>query len=283
MAAAGTLLKTYCIIGDPVSHSLSPLMQNAAFSAMRLDCTYISFRVPEGELRESVESLREMKIAGFNVTVPHKVAVMQYLDSLDATAGLAGAVNTVSGDGSSFVGYNTDIEGFLEPLRRRSISLAGARVLLIGAGGAARAVVAGLRDQGIGQLTIANKDLGRGEALKARSAEMGIKSDAIGLSQAELVSSSCDLIVNATTLGMKGEPSPVSSERIRKGTVVYDIVYRPVYTPLIQNAKKAQAVVIFGYEMLLEQGAKAFEIWIGKPAPREAMKRSLLGFFGEPA
>ena len=138
--------RTYCIIGDPVHHSLSPGMQNAAFSALGLDCTYIAFRVPAPELQESIASLPAINMSGFNVTIPHKVAVMQYLDELDATAKKAGAVNTVNNAGGVLKGYNTDIAGFIEPLRRRKVDFA-TTVLLLGAGGAARAIVAALAEE----------------------------------------------------------------------------------------------------------------------------------------
>src|SRR6185503_7411236 len=132
-------IRTYCIIGDPINHSLSPGMQNAAFSALGLNCTYIAFRVPANELKESVESLRSINISGFSVTIPHKVEVMKYLDELDASAKKAAAVNTINNIEGIFKGYNTDIEGFIEPLRRRQVNFNNMQVLLLGAGGAARA------------------------------------------------------------------------------------------------------------------------------------------------
>src|SRR5690348_2978306 len=139
--------KTYCIIGDPITHSLSPGMQNAAFNALGLNCTYIAFRVPASELEESIESLRSINISGFNVTVPHKVEVAKYLDELDNTAKKAAAVNTVNNIEGIFKGYNTDIHGFIEPLHRRHVDFSGMEILLIGAGGAARAVIAALSEE----------------------------------------------------------------------------------------------------------------------------------------
>src|ERR671920_650135 len=129
--------KTYCIIGDPIHHSLSPAMQNAAFAARGLNCTYIAFKVPEADLKESIESLRSINIAGFNVTSPHKAQVMKYLDELEESAKKAAAVNTVSNIEGIFRGYNTDVYAFIEPLRKRQVDFQGMRVLLLGAGGAA--------------------------------------------------------------------------------------------------------------------------------------------------
>lgn len=275
--------KTYCIIGDPIQHSLSPGMQNAAFASAGLNCTYIAFRVPANELKESIESLRSINVSGFNITVPHKVEVMKYLDELDASAKKAKAVNTVNSIEGIFKGYNTDIDGFIEPLRKRHVDFQGMRVLVLGAGGAARAVVAALaQEAGIAGVIIANRDARRGSELARIGSGLGLKCEALSLEKAQDVSVECDMIVNATTIGLDSEPSPVDHEHIKKGCIVYDMVYRPIVTDLIENAKYAQAIVVYGYEMLIEQGAKAFEIWTGLPAPREAMKKNLLGIFGEP-
>lgn len=278
-------IRTYCIIGDPIHYSLSPSMQNAAFAALGLNCTYIAFRVPPSELKESVESLRSINIAGFNVTVPHKVQVIKHLDELDVTAKKAAAVNTVNNIEGIFRGYNTDIHGFIEPLRRRMIDFPGMNVLVLGAGGAARAVVAGLAEESrsISKVVIANRDIERAKELAKIGSGLGLKCETISLDRAQSVSPDSDLVVNATTLGMNNEPSVIDYNHIKKGSIVYDIVYRPVTTSLIENAKYAEANVVYGYEMLVEQGAKAFEIWTGIQAPRDVMKKNLLGMFGEPA
>jgi shikimate dehydrogenase len=136
--------KTYCIIGDPIHHSLSPAMHNAAFAAKGLNCTYIAFRVSEAELKESIESLRSTNIAGFNVTTPLKTQVVRYLDELESTAKKAAAVNTVNNVEGIFRGYNTDVYGFIEPLRKRQVDFRGMHVLLLGSGGASRDVVVDL-------------------------------------------------------------------------------------------------------------------------------------------
>jgi shikimate dehydrogenase len=275
--------KTYCIIGDPIQHSLSPGMQNAAFAALGLNCTYIAFRVPANELKESIESLRSINVAGFNVTVPHKIEVMKYLDELNASAKKAAAVNTVNNIEGIFKGYNTDIDGFIEPLHRRQVDFKDMQALLLGAGGAARAVVAALsQESGIAKVVIANRDLQKAQELAKIGSGLGLKCEALPLEKAQDVSPECDMIVNATTIGLKNEQSIIDHEHIKKGSIVYDIVYRPIVTDLIENAKYAQASVVYGYEMLIEQGAKAFEIWTGLQAPREAMKKNLLGMFGEP-
>jgi shikimate dehydrogenase len=258
-------------------------MQNAAFAAKGLNCTYIAFRVPEAELKESIESLRSINIAGFNVTTPHKIQVMKHLDELESTAKKAAAVNTVNNIEGIFRGYNTDVYGFIEPLRKRQVDFRSMHVLLLGSGGAARAVVVALAEQnGIAKLVIANRDMQRANELANLGAGLGMKCKVVPLDKAPDYSPACDLIVNATTLGMNNESSVIDYEHIQKGSIVYEIVYRPVVTDLIENAKYAQASVVYGYEMLIEQGAKAFEIWTGLSAPRDAMKKNLLGIFGEP-
>lgn len=258
-------------------------MQNAAFNALNLNCTYIAFKVPNGELEQSIESLRSIKIAGFNVTIPHKVRVMNYLDELDRSAEKAAAVNTVVNIEGIFKGYNTDIDGFIEPLRRRKVDFHGMRILLLGAGGAARAVIAALSEEkGIARVVIANRDLKRAEDLAKIGTSLGLKCETTSLDNAPKFGPEADLIVNATSIGMKNEASIIDSTHMKKGSIVYDIVYRPIATELIENAKYAQAIAVYGYEMLIEQGARAFELWTGIPAPRDVMKKSLLGMFGEP-
>jgi shikimate dehydrogenase len=208
---------------------------------------------------------------------------MKYLDELDASAKKAAAVNTVNNIEGIFKGYNTDIDGFIEPLHRRQVDFANMQVLLLGAGGAARAVVAALsQEAGIAKVIIANRDLQKAKALVKIGSDLGLKCEALPLEKAQDVSPGCDMIVNATTIGLHNEPSVIDHEHIKKGSIVYDIVYRPIVTDLIENAKYAQASVVYGYEMLIEQGAKAFEIWTGLQAPREVMKKNLLGIFGEP-
>ena len=276
--------RTYCIIGDPIDHSLSPAMQNAAFAALSLNCTYIAFRVPAGELKQSIESLRSINIAGFNVTVPHKVRVMDFIDELDPSAKKAAAVNTVNNIEGIFKGYNTDIQGFIEPLHKRKVDFREMKVLLLGGGGAARAVVVALAGEtGISKVVIANRDLERARGLASIGSTLGLACESISLNRAPHAASDSDLIVNSTTIGMKNEPSMIEARDIKKGSIVYDLVYRPVETSLIENAKYAQAIVVYGYEMLVEQGARAFEIWTGLRAPRDAMKKCLFGVFGEPS
>ena len=276
--------KTYCIIGDPIERSLSPAMHNAAFNSVGLNCTYIAFRVPKWELSMSVHSLRANNISGFNVTIPHKVDIMSYIDELDSSAKKAKAVNTVHNIEGTFKGYNTDVQGFIEPLHKRGISFNGMKILLIGSGGSARAIIAALsKEIGITNIIIANRTKKNADELISIASNLGLRADFTTLENVGEHALKSDLIIKSIPSGLNDEQSIVNYDHIRKDSIVYDIVYMPMMTNLIQQAKKAKATVIYGYEMLLAQGARAFEIWTGINAPVEAMKKALLGHFGEPS
>lgn len=275
---------TYCIIGDPIQHSLSPAMQNAAFKAAGLNSSYLAFRVKKGELGESIGSLRATRVSGFNITVPHKVEAMKYLDEFDSSASKADAVNTVHNVSGLLKAYNTDIYGFIHPLHLRNVNFKGIKVLLIGAGGAARAILAALEaERGISEVNIANRTQGKARALLDMSRTRQLNCNMIAWDEISKYSRKAELIVNATTIGMGNEPGLLDYQDINKDAIVYDIVYRPVNTEFLENAKYAGADVVYGYEMLLYQGAKSFEIWTGIPAPIYAMKKALLGTIGEPS
>jgi shikimate dehydrogenase len=278
-------VKTYCIIGDPVHHSLSPAMHNAAFNSLHLNCTYIAFRVSKGQLEESINALRAIDIAGFNVTLPHKVDIMGFMNYLDSSAEKATAVNTVHNVDGILKGYNTDIFGFIEPLRKRNVNFNGMNILLLGAGGSARAVIAGFSEmKGINKITIANRTLEKARQLAKKGTDLGLECQVTEMDNIKGIAVKSHLIVNTTSIGMdeEKEESLIGYEHISKNTIVYDIVYKPVVTNLLENARYAGADVVYGYEMLLEQGARAFEIWTDLRAPRDVMKKSLLGDFRGP-
>ena len=285
--AADKSSKTFCIIGDSVEYSSSPLMHNAAFKYLNLNYSYIAFKVKVNELKESVESLRDINVAGFNVTIPHKVEMTRYVDRLSDEASLAGAVNTVKNEEGIFVGYNTDIYGLMIPIEERLSNFGGIEILILGAGGSSRAALVGLsRKKGIKSVFIVNRDqqklskvieLGNNLGLNCIPMERDL--DHKKLSQ---ISSQCKLIINTTSVGLNNEKSLVSSDSMRNESIVFDIIYKPIMTDLLDCAKSANAKVIFGYEMLLNQGYKSFEIWTGLNAPKEVMRKALLGIFGEP-
>ncbi|HEY7078308.1 MAG TPA: shikimate dehydrogenase [Nitrososphaeraceae archaeon] len=275
-------IKTYCIIGDPIEHSLSPMIHNAAFSFLKLRSTYIAYKVKYSELEASIISLKKVGLAGFNVTIPHKTNVIKYIDVLDSVTKETGAVNTVQNVKGVLYGYNTDVEGFLRPLANRNINLNGMRILLLGAGGAARAVVAALSKKPKNvKISIANRNITKAEDLVKIGNMLGSKCESLNLHDVQLVSHRVDMIINTLPLGMNNEESIIDIRSISEGSIVYDIVYRPVLTNLLRNAKQAGAIPVYGYEMLLEQGAESFQIWTGIPAPKDVMKKALLGPFGE--
>lgn len=277
-------IETYCIIGDPIDRSLSPVMFNTAFNSIGRRSTYIAFRVPKGELQSSLHSLKVTKISGFNVTIPHKVDILPNMEILHSAARKANAVNTVRNVEGRFEGYNTDVQGFIEPLNRRHISLNGMNILLIGSGGAARAIVTALSDKGgISQLVIVNRTPVNAMDLLTLASNVGLKAKTATFENLGALALNSDLIINSTPPGSDFTKSQLDHEHIRRDSVVYDIVYVPMVTNLLEQARIAQASIIYGYEMLLAQGAKAFEIWTGLDAPVGVMKKALLGPFGEPS
>ncbi len=274
------MTKTYAVIGDPIDHSLSPALHNSAFLFLGLDCAYIAYRIPKGELESGVESLKKIGIAGFNVTIPHKIEMMKFLDEVDEECSLVGATNTVVNTEGNLVGYNTDVEGFLDPIKKKKIECNGTDVLLVGAGGAARAIAAAFSKEKVRKIIIANRTHQNAEELVKFIQKLGIESEYCDLDTAGEISSKCKFIVNATSVGLRGAGGcPISTKNINKNSIVYDIVYTPVETPLIEESKNKGATIIYGWEMLLAQAMKSFEIWLKKPAPYEAMKLTLLGRF----
>lgn len=280
----GADFKTFCIIGDPIDHSLSPAIHNAAFNTLGLNCSYIAFRVQEDQLKNSLDSLRAIKIGGFNVTMPHKVKVLDYVDRKDNTVQLVGAANTVNNENGKFCAYNTDVIGFIKPLHERKVDFNGFEVFILGAGGAARAIAVGLSgEKGIRNINIYNWNTERAVKLSNIVKKMGLESTIISNDDIQNTASKCNLIINATPLGMNNEKSLIKSSSIRKEAIVYDIVYKPIITNLVENAKIAGAEIIYGYEMLLEQATASFKIWLQMDPPVESMKKVLFGLFGEPA
>lgn len=271
--------KSFAVIGDPIDHSLSPNIHSAAFREMNLDSSYIAYRIPKGELEEGIEGLKKIKIDGFNITIPHKIEMMKYLDKIDESCSLIGAVNTVTNTNGILKGYNTDMDGFLEPFKKKKLNIVNTKVLLLGAGGAARAIVAGFAKEKANSITIANRTLENAKNLSEFAKKIGLNAKAIKIEDVKDTAKNFDIIVNATSVGLKDESSPISLEGINEKTIVYDIVYMPINTNFIKKAKERNATIIYGYEMLLGQAVRSFEIWHGMEAPYNAMKKALLGGF----
>ena len=273
------MAKRFAVIGDPIEHSLSPNIHSAAFRELNLDSSYIGYRIPKGELEGGVEGLKKIKINGFNITIPHKIEMMKYLDKMDESCSIIGAVNTVVHNEGVLKGYNTDMDGFLEPLKKRNIAIQNSKILLIGAGGAARAIVAGIAKEKAASIDIANRTIEKANNLLEFATKLGLSANVKKIESIDTSTENYNIIINATSIGLKDEPSPISFEGINEKTVVYDIVYTPMNTDFIKKAKMKNAIIIYGYEMLLGQAIRAFEIWHEMKAPYNAMKKSLLGGF----
>ena len=273
------MAKSFAVIGDPIDHSLSPNIHSAAFRELNLDSSYIGYRIPKGELEGGIEGLKKIKINGFNITIPHKIEMMKYLDKMDESCSIIGAVNTVVNNEGVLKGYNTDMDGFLEPLKKRNITIQKSKVLLLGAGGAARAIVAGIAKEKAANIDIVNRTIEKANNLSEFARKLGLSAKVKKIESIDTTIEDYDIIINATSIGLKDEPSPISFEGINEKTVVYDIVYTPMNTDFIKKAKLKNAIIIYGYEMLLGQATRAFEIWHEIKAPYNAMKKSLLGGF----
>ncbi|MEW6610705.1 MAG: shikimate dehydrogenase [Patescibacteria group bacterium] len=254
------------IIGDPVDHSLSPVIHNAAFEALGLDFIYAAFPVKDAEA--AVQGIRALGLRGVNVTVPHKQTVILFLDEVDGEARAIGAVNTIINEQGRLKGYNTDVIGFITALNKVVHEVKGKRVVVLGSGGAARAVVYGLVKEGA-HVTVLNRTIAHAESLVR---ELG---GAVGgMDRLPQSIAQADVLVHATTLGLHHrDPSLVPKELLRKGLVVFDVVYNIEGTQLIRDARVAECIPIPGTEMLLEQAYCSFSLFTGHTAPVEAMKK----------
>ncbi|MCU1373743.1 MAG: shikimate dehydrogenase [Actinomycetia bacterium] len=271
----GSHTRLAAVIGDPVRHSLSPAIHNAGFRAAGLDWAYLAFDVPAGGGAAAVEAMRVLGIDGLSVTMPQKAEVSAAVDRLSPAAEALGAVNTVVREGSVLLGENTDGEGFLNALRLdEGVDVAGMRCLVIGAGGAARAVVRALAGAGVAEVVVA--------ARRPEAAALAVAlAPGVGRVGSADAADAADLVVNATPVGM-GEvvdltPTlPVEASRLGAGQVVVDLVYHPLITPLVAAARQQGAVAVNGVGMLLHQAAIAFQLWTGAEAPLEAMSAAVL-------
>lgn len=269
------------IIGYPLGHSLSPAMHNAALKELGIEGNYVALETPPENLAEQVEFLKNENFRGFNVTIPHKVEIIKYLDSIDNFAKVVGAVNTVVIDkNKKFHGYNTDVYGFTSAIPKEvRDALKDKKAAVLGSGGAARAIIAGLIELGIKEITIFARNQEKAEELKELFSE--IKINCQNLSE-NVDLAEFSIVVNTTPLGMSGkneEISPLNEDSIAtlpEDALVYDIIYRPRKTKLLELAEKRSLKTLDGLEMLLLQGTKAFELWTEKIPPVETMREILI-------
>jgi shikimate dehydrogenase len=273
--------KIFGIFGHPVTHTLSPLMHNAAFDALGLPFRYLPFEVHPDRLQAAVKGILPLGILGLNITIPHKETILPFLDQVDEEAKRIGAVNTIEIDSGRLIGRNTDGRGFLQSLREMNVDLSGKRVVLLGAGGAAKAVAVTLAQQPIAEMVIVARTAARGKTLADRLTtltprlKVSLRGSDFG-PDFPVDSDRPTLLVNTTPLGLKqGDPLPFPPHLLDPRWSVADLIYRPQETPLLTAAKRAGAVVIPGLGMLLYQGALAFEIWTQRKAPLSVMRQAL--------
>lgn len=269
-----------CAIGNPIEHSLSPAIHNAAFEKAGIDGVFVAFRVED--VGNAVKGFRSLGIRGVSVTIPHKRAVMPFLDEMDETARKIGAVNTIVNTNGVLKGYNTDWIGAIRALEEKLgvEPLKGKKVVLIGAGGASRAVAFGVVEKDA-KLTILNRNKEKAEDLAQEINNLTMEqsnnvtfNDLSALSEIQ----SADIVINATPVGMtpNTNETPFPKEFLQKNQTVFDIVYNPKETRLIKDAKEAGCEIVYGYKMLLHQAVAQFELYTGKDAPVEVMEEALL-------
>ncbi|HBG46810.1 MAG TPA: shikimate dehydrogenase [Deltaproteobacteria bacterium] len=276
------------IFGDPITHTLSPAMHNAAFKAVGLNAVFVPFHVKAGqdkELKAAVEGIRAMNLLGVNITIPHKEKVMKYLDEIDPFAMDLGAVNTVVNRGGRLVGYNTDGAGYLLSLRDETgFRPARKKIIIIGAGGAARSILYSMLGMKPSTVVLVNRTVKRADSLAKAFAQKFSLTDikAVVLQRAALIEhfAYADLVVNTTSMGMMGKGAlDLPLEALPPKAIVSDIVYRPLRTDLLKGAERRGLKTHEGLGMLVRQGAIGFELWTGKKAPvavmEEAAKKAL--------
>jgi len=265
------------VIGSPVRHSASPAMHNAAYAALGLNWRYLAFEVDSKNLRAAIEGAKAMGFAGLNLTVPHKLLAVEMVDELDESAKTWGAVNTIRFGPDGAVGFNTDADAITRAIREDlELELRGAKVLLLGAGGAGRTAALKLASENVAELFLVNRTQSKAEEIakeiKKRFPSVRVAS---GFPKAMV-----DLVMNATSLGLKADDaSPLDEKQfsLKQTRAVYDMIYQPAETKLLAAAKAADCKTANGIGMLVHQGAKAFEIWTGKSAPLEVMRRAAEG------
>jgi shikimate dehydrogenase len=273
--------KTLGIFGYPIGHSLSPLMQNAAIEAAGVNAVYLPFEVRPSRLRQAVDGIRGAGFLGVNITIPHKEAVMGLLDEISTEAVAIGAVNTIVNKNGRLIGYNTDGNGYLSSLKEdSSFNPKGKRILVIGAGGAAKGVIYAIAKESPKTIVIANRTLERAEALAAKLKRRFNNLEVIPIELYSTIFTNhleeTDLLVNTTSLGMKGKGTlDIPIDRLPAHATVSDILYVPLKTKLLFDAEKRALKTHNGLGMLIHQGAIGFSLWTGIAAPKDIMRKAL--------
>ena len=270
-----------CLLGHPAKHSISPRMHTLACQLLGLDYVYLAFDVEENNLAEVVSSLKKMGVAGFNLTMPHKSAVIPLLDEITEVSKLTHAVNTVKYEYGRLYGTTTDGAGYIESLSEKNFSIPDKTVTILGAGGAAKPIIAQMAFDGAKEINIFKRKNATYEETVSFAKEVKTHTDAKivvydmkDMEALEFCIAKSELLTNATNVGMEEEISLVPKEFLRKDLLVSDIIYHPAMTKLLQDAKEVGADYINGAYMLLYQGAKSFEIWTGEKMPIQEIKKA---------
>jgi len=270
-------LKLICLIGDPVEHSISPVIHNEVFKKLGLNYVYLAFRVISNELEHAVRGLKALGAVGFNVTLPHKVAIIKYLDELSTEARSVGSVNTVVNSDGRLVGYNTDVVGVTNTFKSLGVSLHGTSVVVLGAGGASRAVLHTLASNDSSRIYVINRTLEKAVELanefSSKFPHTEFKPMSLTLSNLKNALEESQILINTTSVGMypKVNESLIPPELLRNDLIVFDIVYNPVETKLLRDAKSVGAKTIDGVNMLVHQAAASFRLWTGVEPPLNFM------------
>jgi shikimate dehydrogenase len=273
----------YGVFGDPIRHSKSPIMLNRAFEEAGINAAYAAFHIGPGQLKDAISGIRALQFRGVNVTIPYKVEVMDYIDEVDEGARIVGAVNTIVNDNGRLIGHNTDGIGYVRSLKEETgINLKGKKVLMVGAGGAARGVGYALAQEGAAHIYIANRTREKAVELANSMSEFTAASG-MGLDELADVTGEVGLIVNNTSVGMHPniDAVPMDTSLIPRGIVVSDLVYNPLITKFLRDSQTRGAVIHSGLGMFIYQGAYAFEYWTGVSAPVAAMRQVVIDSFNE--
>lgn len=270
------------VMGDPIAHSKSPQMHGAALQALGITGAYVPLHIASERLGDAISAIRTLGFRGVNVTIPHKVAVMEFLDQLDESAASIGAVNTIVNDGGRLTGYNTDGIGYVRSLKAEAApELQDTRILVLGAGGAARGIIHSLLKERPAELIVANRTPDKAVQLAEEWSTLG-PIRGIGLEEAPSFIEGTDLVINTTSIGMhpKVDGTPFSADLLAPGMVVSDLIYNPLETRLLREARERGCTAHGGLGMFVYQGAYALEYWTGRPAPVDAMRQAMLECMG---
>ncbi|WP_379136241.1 shikimate dehydrogenase [Paenibacillus sp. sgz500958] len=272
------------VMGDPIAQSKSPLMHMEALRALGISGAYVPLHIKPEFLGEAIQAIRTLGFRGLNVTIPHKVAVMEYLDEVDATAKDIGAVNTIVNENGRLIGYNTDGIGYVRSLKTEVIAeLAGTRIVILGAGGAARGIAAALLQENPASVVIANRSVDRAMEL---ATDLQGKGNITGASMDQLpeLLGGMDVVINTTSVGMYPhmDETPVNTALFHSSMVISDLIYNPFQTRLLQDSQELGCRIHGGLGMFVYQGAYALEYWTGRPAPVEVMWQTMLQALGSP-